>query len=181
MLKSLIRNDRTDKDTVHSYIEVYDDLFAKKRDSAARVLEVGIAGGGSIKLWHDYFKNATVHGVDIMPASKVWSEIKGKERIVLHTESDAYSDKFIDSLKDKRFDIIVDDGSHALVDMVHFITKYVPLLANDGILVVEDVVTDAWIPVLRASVPTELQGNIQVFDRRKLKGRFDDILFVVSK
>lgn len=45
----------TDKNTSHSYVEVYEKLFAAKKESATHVLEVGIGSiphwnGGSIKM-----------------------------------------------------------------------------------------------------------------------------------
>jgi hypothetical protein len=62
---SLVDNSRTDKNTVHSYLPLYESLLSGKRDSASHILEIGIYYGGSIKLWHDYFPNAMVYGLDI--------------------------------------------------------------------------------------------------------------------
>jgi hypothetical protein len=72
-LIDLVDNSRTDKNTVHSYLNLYQEIFDKKRTTAKNVLEIGIGvptpditDGGSIKLWHDFFTNATVYGLDIM-------------------------------------------------------------------------------------------------------------------
>ena len=60
MLSDLIDNQRTDKNTYHSYLGVYQKLFSPKRTTAKNVLEIGVGwveneNGGSIKLWRDYF------------------------------------------------------------------------------------------------------------------------------
>ena len=90
MLSQLIDNSRTDKNTTHSYIDLYDRLLSSKKHTAKNVLEIGIGdghqgvtNGGSIKLWHDYFKNATVHALDIQPITNIWPELVGKDRIKL--------------------------------------------------------------------------------------------------
>jgi hypothetical protein len=54
-LLELIDNSRSDKNTTHSYLELYQELLISKKTSALNILEVGIQGGGSIKLWKDFF------------------------------------------------------------------------------------------------------------------------------
>ena len=65
MLKSKVDNRLTDKDTYHSYLDTYETLFARLRDTASNVLEIGIWDGGSISLWSEYFLRATIHAFDI--------------------------------------------------------------------------------------------------------------------
>ena len=84
-LVDLVNNNRTDKNTVHSYLPLYENLLSDKKESAKNILEIGIQGGGSIKLWHDYFPNAVIYGADIMQPECVCEELLDKERIVLHT------------------------------------------------------------------------------------------------
>ena len=52
-LVSLIDNTETDKNTVHSYLDLYEALLSPKKDTARNILEVGIGdfkekNGGSI-------------------------------------------------------------------------------------------------------------------------------------
>ena len=56
MLSELVDNKLTDKNTVHSYLDLYQELLCVKKETAKNILEIGIHGGGSIKLWHDFFK-----------------------------------------------------------------------------------------------------------------------------
>ena len=53
----------TDKAS-HRFTRHYNMLFCKGRNDVRRVLEVGVFGGASIKMWHEYFPNATIFGVD---------------------------------------------------------------------------------------------------------------------
>jgi hypothetical protein len=49
-LEELVNNNRTDKNTTHSYLDLYNSLLESKKESARRVLEIGMWDGGSIKL-----------------------------------------------------------------------------------------------------------------------------------
>jgi hypothetical protein len=92
-LEQLVDNSKTDKNTLHSYLGLYQKLLISKKETARNVLEVGIFNGGSIKLWHDFFPNATIYGLDIIPIKNLWSEIKNKQRIKLG-RYDAYDNDF---------------------------------------------------------------------------------------
>ena len=65
--------------------------------------------------------------------------------------------------------------------MIKFITFYSGLLTNDGILVIEDIQSYDWIELLIGAVPNELKQYIKVYDLRKIKQRYDDIVFVIDK
>lgn len=183
-LIDLVDNSRTDKNGLHSYLTTYNNLFFNKKNSCKHFLEIGIDHGGSIKLWTDYFKNATVHAIDIKKYEDIWDELKNKENIVLHTSTDAYNVKFFTETffnPNVKFDIIIDDGPHTLESMILFLNTYIHVMEEDGILVVEDVQDMSWINVLIRIVPTELKKYIKVFDLRSNKNRYDDILFVIDK
>ena len=136
-LELIVDNSRTDKNTTHSYLPLYQQLLISKKETAKNVLEVGIQNGGSIKLWSDFFKNATVYGVDIMNIDEVWQEIKDKENIILYTSTDAYDrDIFNNNFLNKniKFDFMLDDGPHTLESMIQFIKLYSQIMTDDGIL-----------------------------------------------
>ena len=177
----------TDKNTIHSYIDAYESLFSSKRETATHILEIGIGpympNGGSMLMWAGYFAQAKVHAVDIIPMSSVHPLLVPHPRIHLHTQNDAYDSRFFTNTflsKGEKFDIMVDDGPHTIESMVTFIKLYSQLLKDDGILVVEDVQSIDWIQTLREATPEHLKPYIEVFDRRSVKGRYDDILFVIN-
>ena len=182
-MHTLIDNSKTDKNTAHSYLPTYQKIFANKKETAKHILEIGIYYGGSIKLWHDYFQNATIHALDIMPVNAIWDEIKNNNRISVYHSSDAYEEKFFNDNflnKDIKFDIMIDDGPHTLESMLTFIKLYSNVLANDGILVIEDIQSIDWIPILTNEVPDNLKKFIQVYDLRSIKNRYDDLMFVIN-
>jgi len=181
-LKEMVDNSRTDKNTVHSYLDLYQKLLINKKETAKNVLEVGISNGGSIKLWNDFFTNATVYGLDII--NDVWEGIKNNEKIILHTSTDAYNDDFFVTHflnKNIRCDFMLDDGPHTLESMKQFIKLYSQIMTDDGILIIEDVQSWDWIDILKNEVPEHLKPFIKYYDLRSNKNRYDDIVFTNDK
>lgn len=184
MLSEIANNDRTDKNTTHSYLELYQRLLQDKKETAKHVLEVGIDKGGSIKLWRDFFTNAIVHGIDIIPIECIWEEIKYKHKIYLYISTNAYDEQFFKEEfldKDIKCDFMLDDGPHTIESMIQFIKLYSQLLTEDGILIIEDVQCIEWVDVLTKHVPEELQKHVKVYDLRENKNRYDDIVFTIDK
>lgn len=191
MLSSLVDNNRTDKNTTHSYLDLYERLLSNKKDTARNVLEVGIGdgnapggNGGSIMLWHDYFKNATVHALDVMNIDNVCDILKNNDRIKLYTSTNAYDEnKFKENFLDKNIkcDFMLDDGPHTLESMKQFITLYSQLMTDDGILIIEDIQEWEWIDILKNHVPESFKQYVKVYDLRANKNRYDDIVFTIDK
>jgi hypothetical protein len=182
-LIDIIDNERTDKNTIHSYIPLYEDLLNKKKETAKNILEVGIDRGGSIKLWSEYFTNATIYGLDIMDINNVWDGIKNKNNIILYTSLNAYDPIFVNNtfMNKIKFDFMLDDGPHTLKSMINFIELYSPLMADDGILIIEDVQSLDWLDNLKNAVPEHLKDYIKIYDLIKNKNRYDDIVFTIDK
>jgi demethylmacrocin O-methyltransferase len=130
---------KTDKgNLVHRYTEVYELFFSPLKDTATRIFEIGIAGGGSLEMWRDYFPKATIYGIDIYPKTELDS---ARIKTFVADQSDrrqlaAFIDKF-----GGYFDIIIDDGGHSMDQQqisVGFLFKY---LKPGGYYVIEDVHT----------------------------------------
>ena len=113
-LEEIADNSRTDKNTTHSYLSLYQNLLISKKETAKNVLEVGIQTGGSIKLWSDFFTNANVYGLDplyssVELASLGFKEIKNLKEmdvIILHTAHEEFRE--IDFSSFSRIKIILD-------------------------------------------------------------------------
>jgi hypothetical protein len=190
-LIDLIDNSLTDKNTSHSYINTYERLFSTKKYDTINVLEIGIGepkqnkeNGGSIKLWSDYFPNAKIYGLDIHHISNVNDCIKNNERINLITSINAYDTTFIENTFIKnniKFDILIDDGPHTLDSMIFFVKHYLPLLNDNGILVIEDIPDMEWTKLLTENTLEEYRKFIKIEDLRNIKNRWDDIMFIINK
>ena len=188
-LAELVDNTKTDKNTGHSYLNLYQRLLEKKKESAKNILEVGIGdffekNGGSIKLWRDFFTNATIYGLDILPISKVMDELLNDERVILYTSIDAYNEDFFKTHflnKNIKCDFMLDDGPHSLESMIQFIKLYSQIMTDDGILMIEDVQSMDWIQTLVNAVPADMKQYIKCYDLRPIKNRWDDIVFTIDK
>ena len=188
-LEQIVDNTKTDKNTGHSYLPLYQMLLENKKETAKNVLEVGIGdfcekNGGSIKLWKDYFTNATIYAVDILPIHRVMDELLNDDRVILYNSVDAYDTRFFAETflhKNIRFDFMLDDGPHTLESMKQFIRLYSQLMTDDGILIIEDLPELDWINILETEVPVHLKSFIKSYDLRANKGRCDDIVFTIDK
>lgn len=192
-LKSLINDNDTDKNTRHSYLDTYEKLLHKKKETSTNVLEVGIGdfkekNGGSIILWSKYFLNATIYAIDILKKERVLDELINNKSVILFTESDAYSEDFFNKNileKNLKFDFLLDDGPHTIESMIQFIHLYTQVMKDDGILAIEDVKSLEWVEILKNETPEYLKRYIEVYDLRvhdlKKNIHNDDIIFVINR
>ena len=65
--------------------------------------------------------------------------------------------------------------------MKQFINLYSQVLADDGILIIEDVQCLEWADTLKNVVPDHLKEFIKIYDLRNIKSRYDDIIFTINK
>lgn len=176
-----LNNKFTDKNTRHSYLGLYETLLEPIKNTAKNILEIGVQTGGSIKLWHDYFKQATIYGCDIEDTLKI-NELKNNPRVCLSLNENAYTEEFVQKkFENIKFDFLLDDGPHTLESQEKFLELYCPLLNENGILIIEDVQSTDWLEKLTHKTPEHLKKYIKTYDLRKNKGRYDDIVFTVDK
>ncbi len=118
----------------HHYGRVYGFLLQRLRDKQVKILEIGVYNGASLRSWADYFRNATIVGVDIKCDFKPTSE---RINIEIGDSSDI---TFLSNLIKKHgaFDIIIDDGSHRSSDQQIAFKALWPYLNSGGVYVVED-------------------------------------------
>lgn len=164
----------TDKNTVHSYLPFYELLFAGMQDVVKSVVEIGVDGGGSLIMWEEFFYDANIMGIDIMPRPPA---IEGHPRI-FHQQCDAYSPDTRFDVHDK-LDIIIDDGSHFIEDQIKFLHKYASAVEEKGLLIIEDVQDMAHIRLFKEALPEGFYSFCS--DMRANKGRYDDVIFVAKK
>lgn len=169
----------TDKDTIHSYGPVYDRVAARIRGTVdLRVLEIGVQHGGSLLLWGALFPEAgLVLGVDIaLPPEGFFARAQDRYPVAFR-QMDAYTESARDQLVPVGpFDLIIDDGPHTPQSQVDFVRLYAPLVAPGGVLVVEDI--EHWSDFEGLLPPDFTSERI---DRREVKGRYDDRLFVAYR
>ena len=157
-----------DKGTAHSYIGIYEQEMAKTE--VISLLEIGIWEGHSIAMWQSYFKDSEILGVDITD-----KRLKFDIPVLL-----ADATKPIPALFDRKFDYIIDDGSHLVHDQIASFELLWGNLKIGGKYFIEDILGDKELAQLRDRL-TELGVRFKVYDCRNVKGRLDDILLVAEK
>ena len=173
-LKQICSIYSTDKNCLHCYVdEVYEDLFKDIRNSAKKILEIGVDNGGSILMWREYFTEANIIGID----NKECPQLADRERIKF-IASDAYKFELVDQLPND-FDVIIDDGPHTLESMTFIIKEYLNKINQNGIIVIEDIQEFNWTNILRRLIPAGF--GVEVRDLRKIRNRYDDILMIIRR
>lgn len=162
----------SDKGTVHTFLPFYDHLFKEKRKKDIVLLEIGVKKGGSLAMWQEYFSDGSVIcGID---------QKKPKIELPNVLIGNAYDLKTVKKVP-TRLDIIIDDGSHTLKDMQFVLKYYLPLLENDGILIIEDIPKTDFIKTLHKTIPNEYKQYSYFVDRRHVRPRGDDLILVINK
>ncbi len=144
----------------HDYASVYDLLFSQSRNNIRHLLECGIATldrrdginpkesnenslGPSLRMWREYFPNATITGIDIDEHCMFTDE-----RIETYQcdQTDPQSiNQFLNQIPDRKFDIVIDDGLHTYHAAITLFENVIDRLDNCGIYVIEDIrQRDVW-------------------------------------
>lgn len=127
----------------HHYLPLYDRYLAPWRGKPVRFLEIGVAEGGSLELWRDFFgEAATIFGIDHNPACAVVDGEHGN-RVRIGSQDDP---RFLRSVVEEMggVDIVLDDGSHMAAHVRTSFDVLFPLLSADGLYLIEDMHTAYW-------------------------------------
>lgn len=127
--------------TGHGFSNFYEKQLKNWKDKEIKILEIGSFAGASAAAFVKYFnkskvfcfdvnisnfkyhsKNIEVFGVDINNAKKI------KDILI----------KIFNNYKFENFDLIIDDGSHQLSDILYSLKFFFKYLKKDGIFVIED-------------------------------------------
>ena len=120
----------------HNYLQKYEFFLRDWKEKPLRLLELGVFKGGSERMWKKYFPQAEIYGVDIDEACRDYAE----ERIEIRI-GDLSQDEMLESLKEIRPHIIVDDASHFWSHQIKALFVLFPALPSGGIYILEDLET----------------------------------------
>ena len=175
--------DLSDKGNVHTYIQDYytDEFFMPQR--TRNVLEIGIQGGGSVMMWHEWFLAANIIGLDVDPNAFVqYEENKGDleyERLEVR-EVDAYTKECVDSFEDNYFDYIIDDGPHSFESQEYAVKHYLRKVRPGGKLIIEDIANEKYFePLLKAADPELVANHKNII--LNVRQRSDDMIFEITR
>lgn len=120
------------------YKDAYQEEFSRVSKPVAKILEIGVAGGGSLEMWKEMYPDAQVVGLDIDP------RCKGMEKYGCAVEIGDQTDRgFLRKVVERHapFSIIVDDGGHwPFMQRIAFQELW-PGLAFGGCYCIEDLHT----------------------------------------
>lgn len=119
-----------------TYFAVYDHLFAPYKNKKIIFVEIGIASGGSLFMWRNFFgKNARIIGVDLNPDAKKFEKY-GFE-IYIGSQKDK---KFLQEIQKKigKIDILLDDGGHTYEQQIITTQSFIDNINDGGMIVIED-------------------------------------------
>ena len=125
----------------HKYHEIYAPYLNNYKNKNLNILEIGVSDGASIKAWSEYFRKSIIIGIDI---KKIDLKKKKLNKKNIHIYEGSQSDSvFINSIinKYKKFDIIIDDGSHYPADVIRSFKLLFKSLSLNGLYFIEDTQT----------------------------------------
>ena len=125
---------------ISGFIQLYEKYFTPLRDSKINILEIGVDNGDSLRIWREFFSKANICGIDI--DKKIFRI--NNTNILQGDQSDV---NFLKSLVSeyKKFDIIIDDGSHQAKHIIASFNYLFNYLSDNGLYVIEDLQT-SYIP-----------------------------------
>ena len=121
------------------YFEIYDRHLGRFRGRDVTLVEIGVAGGGSLQVWRSYFgPEARIFGLDVNPDCKRF-ESPGT-RIIIGSQGDPEVLKRV-AAEAGPIDILIDDGSHAYEHQLMTFRALFDHVSEDGIYACEDIHT----------------------------------------
>lgn len=121
----------------HNYTVFYERLFKGMRSKPVKILEIGVAGGESIKMWADWFynKESRIYGVEIENRPLPPFD----ERTQIFITNAALPNAVFDITNvTGPIDILVDDGSHFVKEQKDALRLWWPHIKPGGVYICED-------------------------------------------
>ncbi len=119
----------------------YNLLFSNLRDKQINFAEIGIEKNSSIKMWRDFFPQASIHAFEFEEKKIENAKKDNLTNTTYHKIDVRDNSSIINSFKKTKllFDIIIDDSTHIFDDQIKIVNNCKNFLNNNGILVLEDI------------------------------------------
>jgi hypothetical protein len=121
------------------FLKIYEDYFKDFKNKKINILEIGVHEGKSLMIWKDYFPKANIIGIDL-------KSYNFKINRIFTFQGDQTDVNFLLRVakKFKKFDIIIDDGSHVCSHIIKTFSVLFNHLKDDGLYICEDLQTSYW-------------------------------------
>ena len=163
----------------HSYGQSYDEIFENfDRNSDINILEIGIQKGGSMVAWKDYFENGNIYGIDVVDV--ILPEYRRDDfNYIINDVKDLSIKK---KLEDVMFDIIIDDGSHHIDDVIFVVNNYLDKLNKGGYLIIEDCQhPENWVNSIRDLIPNDYELTTKDLRNDTEYSSYDNFLIIIRR
>lgn len=140
-LREIFNNELVNRcDKWSNYFDVYEPHLSKFVGKSPTVVEVGVAGGGSLEMWLKYFGvDSKIYGIDIHPQVE---DVKGVQLIIGDQSNPEFWDQF--TVDVPQIDVFIDDGSHVNSHQILTFYKVWQHLKEGGVYICEDTHTSYW-------------------------------------
>lgn len=121
---------------IHDYTDFYHENLKELKDKKLDILEIGTAKGDGIASFYFYFPYSNLIGVDNNPF-----RTRYKSKRIRNIYVDISSKQILKNLTNhlnQKFDLIIEDCSHKLIDQILCFSENFKNLKEGGIYIVED-------------------------------------------
>lgn len=129
----------SDKHYWHRYSQFYERHF-ESIGPVSSVLEYGVLHGASIRWLRRMFPQAAIVGIDILPQQPEWPTGPGITYLNVDQGDRPAVSRMLQTLS-RRFDLVVEDGSHLPAHQANCLAETFPWLRAGGLYVLEDLQT----------------------------------------
>lgn len=121
------------------YFPIYERHLARYRGAEPCLVEIGVAGGGSLQLWKRYFgPGARIYGIDVDPAAAAFAD----DEITVFVGDQADRDFLREvAFEVAPIDILIDDGGHTMDQQRVTFEELFGEIDPNGIYICEDLHT----------------------------------------
>ena len=141
-LDYLFKKYETDKSNIgHGFTKYYTNHLNRLKKKRINFLEIGSARGGSAAAFVHYFDKSNIFCLDVNLTLVKYKS--GKINFFgLDSSNPKMLSKFLKNIEEKfsvkKFDVIIDDGSHILSDQLFSINYFYKYLKKGGYYIIED-------------------------------------------
>ena len=170
----------------HNFAKFYEKHFKNLKEKKINILEIGVWEGASTASFYHYFKNADIFPIDRNFKFKYFS----KRINFFYCDTTSHKDlfkfkKFLQQKKITSFDIIIDDGSHILSNILKNLYFFFKHLKSGGIYVIEDYKHPNYFPYLNDTKNHFFIDKVLLFLQKKkiFKSKIlnkKEILFLIN-
>lgn len=140
-----------------NYTDIYEAYLGRLRSEKLTILQIGVGGsnakrgsgsssflmeGTTLKLWFDYFPNASIYGVD--KEQYTYLENERVTSFAVEAASPSAWQAFERATPNVEFDLIFDDGTHRPEDQQVALGCLFPRLRSGGLYFIEDLMSNGY-------------------------------------